>query len=79
MIELEESLTLEELDLLIKVKRERDYEERKFLAALKGIDLDDNKDSTFDEVKMKAEAALAGKSENEYIFEDVIGIDIEEE
>lgn len=79
MIELEESLTLDELDMLIKVKRDKEYEDRKFFAALKGIDLDENKNSTFEEVKMKADAALAGKSSEEYVFEDLIGIDIEEE
>jgi hypothetical protein len=39
--ELERSLCLEELMKVLSTIRELDYEERKFLAALKGIDLDE--------------------------------------
>jgi hypothetical protein len=39
--ELESSLCLEELMKLLSTIRELDYEEKKFLAALKGIDLDE--------------------------------------
>jgi len=42
--ELESTLTVEELLKILDASREREHENRKFLAALKGIDLDkDNK------------------------------------
>lgn len=38
--ELEESLSMDELMIVLKSKRESDYEIKKFHAALKGVDLD---------------------------------------
>lgn len=74
---MEEELTLEELYLLIDEEQKREHKDRKFMAALKGVDLDDgNKDDGFDKVKQKAAAALAGKDEDEYVL-DMIGIEIE--
>lgn len=54
--------------------------DRKFAAALKGIDLDKDtkKNDAFEEVKRRAEAKLAGVSEEELEFSD-IGISIEVE
>jgi hypothetical protein len=40
--EIEENLTLAELEKLLEVKREQDYSDKKFAAALKGVNLDDN-------------------------------------
>lgn len=75
-MEMEEELTLEELNLLLKSVREREHRDRKFMAALKGIDLDEgNKDEEFQKIKIKADAELAGRTEEEYVF-DMIGIDI---
>lgn len=77
---MEETLTLNELYLLAGAGREREYKDQKFLAALKGIDLDEEQNSetqaSFEEVQRKAEAALAGKSEEEHTFAD-IGIEFE--
>jgi hypothetical protein len=42
--ELETSLSIPELMQTLSSKRELDYEEKKFLAAIQGVDLDDNKD-----------------------------------
>ena len=42
--ELEASLSIPELMQTLSSKRELDYEEKKFLAAIQGVDLDDNKD-----------------------------------
>jgi len=42
--ELESSLSIPELMQTLSSKRELDYEEKKFLAAIQGVDLDDNKD-----------------------------------
>lgn len=40
--ELEESLSMPELTTILVAKREKDYEDKKFLAAIQGIDLDKN-------------------------------------
>ena len=40
--DLEESLSMPEFISLLAAKREKDYEDRKFLAAIQGINLDDN-------------------------------------
>lgn len=74
---MEESLTLEELYLLFGAQSRAEHRHNKFMAALKGIDLDDSQSTAdFDEVKMKADAALAGMSEEEFTFEQ-IGIEFE--
>ena len=43
--ELEESLSITELIATLSSKRELDYEEKKFLAAIQGVDLDQNNNS----------------------------------
>jgi hypothetical protein len=43
--ELEESLSLSEIMAIISSKRELDYQEKKFFAAIQGVDLEDNSDS----------------------------------
>lgn len=39
--ELEDSLSMPELTSILAAKRDKEYSERKFLAALQGVDLDD--------------------------------------
>jgi hypothetical protein len=41
-------------------------DEKRFTAALKGIDLDEGKSSAFDEIKRRAEAKAAGLDEEKY-------------
>lgn len=75
---MENVLTLEELQLLIESKQEAEHREHKFLAAMKGVDLDEHiskENDVFDKVKIKAAADLAGKSEDEFVF-NMIGIDV---
>jgi hypothetical protein len=43
--ELEESLSMPELMITLSSKRELDYEEKKFLAAIQGVDLESNSES----------------------------------
>ncbi len=43
--ELEESLSLSEIIAIISSKRELDYQEKKFFAAIQGVDLEDSSDS----------------------------------
>ena len=79
VIEMEDCLTLDELYLLVDAKHRAEHEHRKFLAALKGIDLDEEtKNSEFEETQLMAQAELAGKSKQEYVF-DMIGIEIEDD
>lgn len=44
--EIEENLTLDELNEILKAVRDKEHREFKFFAALKGIDLDDGDEET---------------------------------
>jgi len=75
--EVEESLSLPELTGLLKAHSEEEWAERKFMAALKGIELPEPETehvATFEEVKRRAEARLAGIDEEQLDFMDM-GID----
>lgn len=79
MIEMEENLTLNEVNLLAEASRNKEKREQRFLAALKGIDLDEKEStSSFEEVQKKAAAALAGQTEEEYVF-NMIGIEYDKD
>ena len=56
-----------ELDLIIKHKRETENTNRKFEAAIQGIDLDKNneKQNKIEEVKRRAQAKIVGEQELE--------------
>lgn len=64
--DLEEHLTREELGVMLEKAREKKHEDRKFAAALKGIDLDEGEESEVDKIKLRAEAKAHGVSEEEY-------------
>jgi phage gp36-like protein len=77
--ELEESLSLEELEAILVASRDKEHERMKFQAALKGVnldDVDDDEGDRFELTKAKAEAILAGKSAEEAEY-DFFGIDID--
>lgn len=79
--EIEENLSLDELQAILEASRDQEYRRQKFAAALKGVDLDAASKSTtesFDEVKRRAEAKLRGVSEEEVEFGS-IGIAVFEE
>jgi hypothetical protein len=67
--ELEENLTLAELELLLSKAREVEHDRQRFAASLKGINLDSqNKESqeeAYERVKRRAKARLTGMSEEE--------------
>lgn len=67
--EMEESVTLEELELRVKASREREHRMMKFYAAFKGVDLDEgNKQDSaevFERAQRRAEARLLGKTDDE--------------
>jgi hypothetical protein len=62
--ELEESISIPELLLILSTKRDLDYEEKKFNAALQGVDLDkqSNKSNAWEE--MKARVFSKGKADS---------------
>lgn len=76
--ELEENITLEELEKILDASREKQHQANKFAAALKGINLDEdnNAKDRFDEVSRRAEARLSGKSTEELEFAS-FGIDFD--
>lgn len=77
LIEMEENLTLDELYLLLEAGHRATHDKRRFLAAMQGVDLDAGiEDTSFRDVELRAKAELAGKSEQEYVF-DLIGIEVE--
>lgn len=61
--ELEVSLSMPELLETLRAKRESEYSERKFLAAIQGIDIDkNNKDNAWE--RMKAKVFSRGKTQD---------------
>lgn len=71
---IEEALTLDELMLLYGTIHEQINADRKFAASLKGIDLggeEETETSSFEDIERRAQAKLAGKSEDELEFAEV--------
>lgn len=76
---MEENLTLAEMEAILDASRDQERSRQKFAAALKGVDLDEGqKDTSFEDVKRRAEAKARGVSEEQVEFAD-IGIAIFEE
>lgn len=80
---MEENLSLPELEHILKAAREKEYRAQKFAAALKGVNLDEQRDEaaqtiTYADVERRAKAKLAGKTEEQVEFDDV-GIGFEED
>lgn len=80
IIEMEDNITIEELYALQAALYRQEHRRNRFAAALKGVDLDKEsateEEDPFERIKRKAEAELAGKSEQEFIF-DMIGIEVD--
>lgn len=62
--ELETSMSMPELTATLNIKRELDYSEKKFLAAIQGVDLDKNAQKTNAWEDMKARVFSKGKAKN---------------
>lgn len=74
--ELEENLSLAELEAILDAERKRQHSKHRFMAMLKGIDLDSaaaksEEGDPFERAKAKAEAMQRGLSEEEYEFDDM--------
>ena len=62
--EMENSMSMPELVATIEAKRKSDYEDKKFFAAIQGVDLDKNNAEPDAWEKMKARVFSGGKSDN---------------
>ena len=62
--ELEQSLSMPELTATIKAKRDLDYSDKKFAAAMQGVDLDKNSGNSNEWEDMKARVFSKGAAEN---------------
>lgn len=78
--ELEDNLSLAEINQILDSYRKMKREEQKFLAAMQGIDLDKNSSgnsSDFETVKKRAQARITGVDEESFDLAQA-GIKIEE-
>lgn len=68
--DIEESLTMPELESLVTTARKMRQDDQRFMAALKGIDLDKNSENDVEaarkRVETRAKAKLAGMDEDTY-------------
>jgi len=62
--ELETSMSMPELTATLNIKRELDYSEKKFLAAIQGVDLDKNTNKSNAWEDMKARVFSRGKAKD---------------
>lgn len=77
--DLEANLTRQEIVKMLEKAREKKYDDQRFAASLKGIDLDEGKTTEFDEIKRRAEAKAAGISEEQYELSGHFNIIVEDE
>lgn len=77
--DLEEHLSLADLEALLEKAREVEHNKMKFQASLQNIDLDkgqtESAEERFEKVKRRAQAKIAGIEEDEFEFME-IGIDV---
>lgn len=81
---METNLSLPELEAILDAERERQYNQNKFLAALKGINLEGaaakSAEEKVEEIKNRVAAKLAGKDVETYELETLgLGVEVEEE
>ena len=76
--DLEENVTMNELERMLTAARKIEHETRKFQAAMQGVKLDDNNSakSRFEEIEERARARAQGKTVEELEFSE-IGINFE--
>lgn len=66
--ELESSISMPELMAILESKREMDYEEKKFLAAIQGVDIEKNKPKKEDAwTKLKNKVFNEGRDDNDIL------------
>lgn len=77
--DLEANLTMQEVSKMLEKAREMKYNDHRFAASLKGIDLDEGKTTEFDEIKRRAEAKALGITEEQYDLSGHFNIIVEDE
>jgi hypothetical protein len=81
--DLEESLSLPELRAILEAAREKEHREHTFLAALKGIDLNEGQATSvkdkFEEVQKRVELKLHGEEKVAQYELNEFGLEIETE
>lgn len=77
--DVEEHLTREELIKMYETAHKYRKEDKRFTAALKGIELDEGETSDFDEIKRRAEAKAFNMTEEEFELQGQIQIIDEDE
>jgi hypothetical protein len=85
--DIEENLSLPEIEQILDASRRRDWDRNKFAAALKGVELDDYPTSsnseaevTAEDIKRRAEAKIRGISEDEIALEEMgIAYEVEDD
>lgn len=77
--DLESNLTMQEISKMLEKAREMKYNDQRFAASLKGIDLDEGKTTEFDEIKRRAEAKALGVTEEQYELSGHFNIIVEDE
>ena len=77
--DLEDALSLPELETILTAARKEKESERKFMAAIQGIDLEkgnaDDAKERFESIKRRVAARKSGKSEEQLALEGM-GIDV---
>lgn len=73
--ELENSISLPELELILKEARDKEMRNHRFLAAIQGIDLDEhlrnqNREDPVEAAKRRIAAMQTGKSKEEFDFDE---------
>jgi hypothetical protein len=73
--DLEENLSLNDLEALLEKAREVEHNRQRFAASLKGINLDEGNtesvEERFERVKRRAQAKLRGMDEEEFEFAEI--------
>jgi hypothetical protein len=77
--DLENSLTQEELIKLYEKAMDVRYEDKKFFAAIQGVDLEEGKKTDGDMVIERAKAKAMGMSEEQYEFDGMFDVVYEDE
>jgi hypothetical protein len=78
--ELEDNMSMPEIEAVLKAGRERQENINRFNAAIKGINIDEDGDTLtaadkVEEMKRRAEARAAGKSDDEFDMNE-LGLEI---
>lgn len=83
---MEESLSLPELEAILAASREKEHREQKFMAALKGINLDEGKEkegeAVLSNIEARAKARISGRTEeevNRLVDAEAFGLEFEVE